>query len=116
RMVQVAAFRGVLLNPYKLDAAQTAAMALTGIKERLGNSQLIRDSHPSVYRYHQTFGGQTRKTTLLAVELQPWSAGVIRAHEKTSTMARELATRGIATESAHTEPLFCGYRDRDHEL
>ena len=111
-MVQVAGFRGALLNPYKVDnVSAVAAMALTGVKSKLLTAQLVRDSHASVYRYHQTFGERTRKTTLVAVELQPWTAGVIRAHEETSPMARELATRGITNEAAHTDGVFCGYRD-----
>jgi len=116
-MVQVAGFRGALLNPYSgVDAAQLSASAVTGVKARLAGQELVRGSHTSVYRYHQTLDTRTRRTTLVAVELQPWSAGMIRAHERTSGMARELATRGIATEAAHTEALFCGYRDDAREL
>jgi len=115
-MVQVDGFRGALLNPNQVDIAAVAAMPLTGVKSKLATSQLVRDSHASVYRYHQTFVDRTRKTTLVALELQPWSAGVIRAHEQTSPMARELATRGITNEAAHTEAVFCGYRDRERDV
>jgi uncharacterized protein (DUF1015 family) len=115
-MVQVAGFRGAVLNPYRVEAGQVAAAAITGVKARLANEQLVRDSHVSIYRYHQLHGGRTRKTTLAIVELEPWSVGTIRAHEKTSRMARELASRGIATEAAHTEAVFCGYRDDKREL
>jgi uncharacterized protein (DUF1015 family) len=115
-MVEVAGFRGALLNPYRIDAASVGAAPVTGVRARLAGDELVRDSHTSVYRYHQTFGTRTRKTTLAAVELHPWNAGVIRAHERTSGMARELATRGITTEAAHTEALFCGYRDEAREL
>ena len=41
---------------------------------------------------------------------------MIRAHEQTSPMARELATRGITNEAAHTEAVFCGYRDRERDV
>lgn len=119
-MVRLAAFRGALLNPTKLDIASVALAPLTGVKGLRASQELVRDTHASIYRYHQTFAHEgrsvTRKTLVVAVELQPWSAGAIRPHEQTSRMARELATRGIATEAAHTEGVFCGYRDRGHEV
>ena len=114
-MVQVVGFRGALLNRYTVDVAAVSMQPLTGINARFAAHELVRDSHVSVYRYHQTFSGMTRKTTLVAVELEPLG-GEIRALERTSGMARELATRGITNESAHTDAVFCGYRDREREV
>jgi uncharacterized protein (DUF1015 family) len=119
-MAQVAGFRGALLNPTKLDVASVSAAPLTGVNSKLANAELVRDTYASLYRYHQTFtqGGRrvTRKTLFAALKLEPWSAGIIRPHEETSPMARGLASRGIATEAAHTEALFCAYRDPDREV
>ena len=119
-MVQVAGFRGALLNPTKVDVASVAMAPLTGVKTRLAKGELVRDARPAVYRYHQTFTHQgrtvTRKTFLAAVHLEPWSAGVIRPHEETSPMARELAADGIGNEAAHTDAVFCGYRDAEHAV
>src|SRR5262245_16745614 len=115
-MVRVAGFRGALLNPHKVDVAAVASLPLTGVKNKVATNQLVRDSHASVYRYHQTFGERVRKTTIVAVELVPWSAGEIRAHEKTAPMARDLATRGITNERAHTEAVFCAVRDARHDI
>jgi uncharacterized protein (DUF1015 family) len=119
-MVRVAGFRGALLNPSRVDVASVASAPVTGVKTKLANGELLRDTHASVYRYHQTFAQAgrtvTRKTVIAAVKLEPWSAGVIRPHEETSPMARGLATAGIAHEAAHTEALFCGYRDSAREV
>jgi uncharacterized protein (DUF1015 family) len=119
-MVRVAGFRGALLNPTRVDVAKIAAAPVPGVRSLLAKQDLVRDTHLSVYRYHQSFAQRgrtvTRKTVLVAVELQPWSTGAIRAHEQTSRMARELATRGISTEAAHTEAVFCGYRDRARDV
>ncbi|HEY5925666.1 MAG TPA: DUF1015 family protein [Kofleriaceae bacterium] len=119
-MVRVAGFRGALLNPTKVDGAALAQAPLTGIKALLARQELVRDSHVSVYRYHQTFARSStctkRKTLLVAIELTPWSERVMRPHEETSRLARELASRGIANEAAHTDPVLCGYRDPARDL
>ena len=112
----MAGFRGALLNPYGVNVATASSLPLTGVKAKLLAQELVQDSHPSVYRYHQTFSGKTRKTVVAVMELQPWSAGTIRAHERTLPMARELATRGITNEAAHTEAVFCGFPDREREV
>src|SRR5687768_9270630 len=119
-MVRIAAFRGALWNSARVDVAKVTAAATAGVAPRLAAGELERDAAPAIYRYHQVFAQgaatATRKTLLATVELVPWSEGSIRAHEETSRLARELAVRGIANEAAHTDAVFCGYRDPDADV
>ena len=79
-----------------------------------------RDATRALYRYHQTFqlGSRavTRKSTICALRLEPWTDGTIRAHEATDATAREAAIAGITAERAHVDPVFAGFRDAAGEV
>ena len=119
-MAQIAGFRGALWDPAKVDVAAVAAAEPTDVRARLGRGELVRDPARAVYRYHQVFahGGRrvTRKTLVAAVQLQPWAERIVRPHEATDPAARQAAIAGIARETAHTEPVFAGYRDAAREV
>src|SRR5688572_2154377 len=119
-MPQIAGFRGALWDASKVELSKVVASPVTGVKDRLGNGELVRDSSRAMYRYHQVFmhdGRQiTRQMLVCAVKLEPWSAGTIRAHEQTDPTARDAATAAITAAGAHTEPVFAGYRDAAREV
>ncbi|MGE5180521.1 MAG: DUF1015 family protein [Acidobacteriota bacterium] len=119
-MAQVAWFRGALWDRSKVELAAVAAAPITGVKDRLARGELVRDPTRALYRYHQqvAIDGRTvtRKMLIAAVRLEPWSEGIIRAHEATDAHARDAAIAGIAAEAAHTTPVFAGYRDAAGEL
>jgi uncharacterized protein (DUF1015 family) len=120
RMAQIAGFRGALWDAAKVQLGNVVASPVTGVKERLGKGELVRDSSRAMYRYHQTFthGGRsvTRQTLVCAVRLEPWTEGMIRPHEQTDPTARDAATAAIAEAGAHTEAVFAGYRDAAREV
>ena len=119
-MAQIAGFRGALWDASKVDLVNVVTSPVTGVKERLGTGELVRDGARALYRYHQTFvlGGRTvtRETLVCAARLEPWSEGVIRPHEQTDPTARDAATAAITEAGAHTEAVFAGYRDAAREL
>jgi uncharacterized protein (DUF1015 family) len=119
-MPQIAGFRGALWDATKVDLAKVAATPVERPAEKLGRGELVRDPTRALYRYHQTFvvagRKQTRKTVIAALRLTPWSEGVVRPHEATDAGALEKATRGIAADGIHTDPVFAGYRDAAGEL
>jgi uncharacterized protein (DUF1015 family) len=119
-MPQIAGFRGALWDASKVQLTSVVASPVTGVKERLGNGELVRDPSRAMYRYHQTFthAGRTvtRQTLVCALRLEPWSEGTIRAHEQTDPTARDAATASIAQAGAHTEAVFAGYRDAAREV
>ncbi len=113
-MAQIAWFRGALSEPSKLD------LPLKNIRDRLDRGELARGTSRALYRYHQTFQQDgravTRRSTICAMRLEPWTDGRVRAHEATDPGAREAAIRGITAERAHTEPVLAGYRDAAGEV
>lgn len=119
-MPQIAGFRGVLWDGTKVRLSDVVATPVTEVKRRLAGGELVRDDARALYRYHQTFshGGRTltRQTLVCAIRLEPWTAGVIRAHEQTDPTARDAATAAIHDAGAHTEPVFAGYRDAAREV
>ncbi len=119
-MAQIAGFRGALWDGSKVELASVAASPLTGVKAKLASGELVRDPSRAMYRYHQVFhhGGRrvTRQTLVCAVKLEPWTEGVIRAHEQTNPTARDAATAAITEAGAHTDPIFAGYRDAAREV
>lgn len=119
-MPQIAGFRGALWDASKVDLAKVVASPVTRVQERLASGELVRDPSRALYRYHQTFVHQgrtiTRQTFVCAVRLEPWTEGLVRAHEQTDPTAREAATAAIVEAGAHTEPVFAGYRDAAREV
>jgi uncharacterized protein (DUF1015 family) len=53
---------------------------------------------------------------IVAMRLEPWKEGLIRAHEATDERARQAAIRGIEAAGGYTEPVFAGYRDAAREV
>ena len=104
-MPQIAGFRGALQVPEKLDA---------------GLAGVTRDPSRSVYRYHQIFPGPgrtiTRKSLFCAVQLTPYTDGVIRPHEQASPEKREAAAKHIRQTGAHLHPVLLGFRDPSTEV
>ncbi len=119
-MPQIAGFRGALWAPGKVELAAVAAAPIDGVKDRLARGELVRDATRALYRYHQTFAHRgrsvTRKATIAAAKLLPWSEGMIRPHEATDAKARDAARAAIAAAGAHTQPVVAGYRDAALEL
>jgi uncharacterized protein (DUF1015 family) len=119
-MAQIAGFRGALWDPSKVELAKVVAGPITGVKGHLASGALVRDASRAMYLYHQTFEHErrpvTRKTVLAAIQLVPWDDRVVRPHEATDSLARDLAVRGVADEGAHTEAVFVGYRDAAREV
>lgn len=119
-MAQVAWFRGALWDRSKVTLESVVAAPILGVKDRVARGELVRDPTRALYRYHQQFAidGRTvtRKMLIAAVRLEAWKEGIVRPHEATNAEAREAAIKGIAAESAHTTPVFAGYRDAAGEL
>lgn len=116
-MPQIAGFRGVLPDPAK--ANELAAKPLD-VKPGLAAGALKRDGSRAVYRYHQVFTGPgralTRKSLLCAVQLSPWTDGIVRPHEATDAAARDAALARIKAAGAHVEPVVAGFRDPATEV
>jgi uncharacterized protein (DUF1015 family) len=96
------------------DRYRTAAETL---EYWLADGTLRRDTTPAVYRYHQVFTDQeqghsvTRKGLVAAVQLSPWSDGVIRPHETTFAGPREDRARLLDATRVHLSPIFAMYED-----
>src|SRR5262249_14979050 len=92
-MGPIAGCRCGLWDASKVQLGGVVASPVTDVKERLASGELVRDSSPAMYRYHQIFehGGRTvtRQTLVCAVRLEPWTDGQIRPHEQTDPTARE---------------------------
>src|SRR5690348_11782057 len=104
-MPQIAGFRGALWDSSKVALDGVVAAPIANVRARLASGELQRDPSRAMYRYHQTFthGGRalTRQTLVCAVRLEPWSSGLIRAHEETDPTARDAATASITAAGAH---------------
>src|SRR4051812_31797243 len=113
-MAQIAWFRGALWDRSKVELPTVAAAPLTGVRDRIERGELARDTSRAFYRYHQIFQREgrraTRKMTIGATRLEPWTEGTVRAHEAPDPAAREAAVRSITAERAHGTPVFAGYR------
>src|ERR1051325_7703474 len=99
--MQIAAFRGVVAEPSKPEPA--------------------RDPGRAVDRYHLTFPGPgnrsfTRKMFACAVRLGPWTERTMRAHEATTTDARDKELAKIRAGRSHTAPVIAGFRDAAGEV
>src|ERR1700686_3675284 len=98
-MPQIAGFRGALWDAKKVDLAKVVAAPITKVADHVARGELVRDAARAMYRYHQTFplGGRpvTRKATIVAIRLAPWSEGTVRPHEATEPAKRDEAIAGI---------------------
>ena len=95
-------------NCYSRAAADFSAWKKQGI--------LARDPEPSLYLYDQTYpledgSSATRKGFIALTRLEDFSAGVVKAHEK--TLARPKADRLLLTRAcqANFSPIFSLYSD-----
>jgi len=119
-MPQLAAFRGALWDPSKVELAKVAGGPVDAVAGRLERGELVRDPGRALYRYHQVFdlGGRqvTRQMLVAAVRLAPWTEGTIRPHATTVPAARDAALAAITAGRAHTRPVLAGYRDAAREV
>ena len=81
---------------------------------------VLRQDLPSVYILRQRFqlDGETfsRRSVLLRVRLEDWSAGVIFPHEETHTRAKADRLRLLQAVWANVSPVFALYDDAQGEL
>jgi uncharacterized protein (DUF1015 family) len=80
-----------------------------------------RDTGRAMYRYHQVFKNDegrtvTRKGLVVAVKLTPWSAGVIRPHERTLSAPREDRTKLLDATRVHLSQVFGTFGDASGEF
>ncbi len=78
---------------------------------------LVQDPEPALYVYTQEFtnpadGQRYRRTALFcALELEPYSAGVVLPHEETRTKAKEDRLRLMRATASNPEPIYGLYED-----
>ena len=104
-MPQIAGFRGALQLPDDIPPN------LAGVP---------RDGSRAMYRYHQVFAGPgrplTRKSLVCAVQLTPYTEGMIRPHEHAVPAERDAWAARIRALHAHVQPVVMGYRDPATEV
>jgi hypothetical protein len=104
-MPQIAGFRGALQLPDDVPPK------LAGVP---------RDGSRAMYRYHQVFAGPgralTRKSLVCAVQLTPYTDGMIRPHEHAAPAERDAWAARIRAAGAHVQPVVMGYRDPATEV
>lgn len=117
-MPQIAGFRGLL------PTADKVAEVIDGSPDRfaaqVADGTRVREPSRALYRYHQVFalGGRTvtRKATIVALRLEPWSERQIRNHAVADPTRRQREHARIVATRAHLEPVFAGYRDNAGEV
>jgi len=102
------------------DRYQAAARTLD---EWLGDGTLVRDGSRAVYRYHQIFRAAelgdrtvTRKGVIAGVRLEPFSAGVIRPHERTLAGPKQDRLALMKATHAYFSQIFALYQDAAGEV
>ncbi len=90
------------------DRYAAAAEALARWRE---DGTLVRDDEPALYYYEEEFtlpngGRHTRRGVLATVEIQPFSAGVIRPHERTFARAKKDRMALLRACRTNLSPIF----------
>ena len=93
------------------------------LRSALDEQILRRDSEPALYEYVQHFTDpatpgtvRERRTLLCAMELQPYSAGVVLPHEETHSKAKADRLMLMTATQANPEPIYGLYEDADGEI
>jgi uncharacterized protein (DUF1015 family) len=90
------------------DRYAAAAAALAAWR---GESVLVRDSKPALYYYEEEFAlpdgsRHTRRGVLTTVRIEPFSAGVIRPHERTFARAKKDRMALLQACRTNLSPIF----------
>ncbi len=88
------------------------------LRESLASGVLIQDETPALYEYIQRFEHPlnpeqivSRRALLVALKLEPYSAGVVLPHEETHPKAKTDRLNLMQTTQANAEPIYGLYED-----
>ena len=88
------------------------------LRESLAGGILVQDEKPALYEYIQRFEHPlnpaqmvSRRTLLVALKLEPYSAGVVLPHEETHPKAKTDRLNLMQTTQANAEPIYGLYED-----
>lgn len=106
--------------PEALDGGDRYQAAAKTLATWQAEGVMRRDPTRAIWRYHQVFDldGRTitRKGLVVAIKLTPWSAGVVRPHERTLSGPREDRTKLLAATRTHLSQVFGTFADASGEV
>ncbi|HEV8631238.1 MAG TPA: DUF1015 domain-containing protein, partial [Thermoanaerobaculia bacterium] len=94
-------------------ADEVYAQGAAAYRRLLDDGALRRDEAPALFVYRQVMGGHAQTGVMGVAAVDEYDDDRIKKHEKTRPDKEDDRVRHLLALSAHDEPVFLAYRDRD---